>query len=396
MRRTLLLIALSIGLASCGADRYRFEVSAPDDRDMVNEMVEFSLDQVEGVDDFAQRVLYDSHHNEIPSQITYDGKLIFQVNIEAGERENFTLRKGYSSDYATIACGDFYPKKMDNVSWDVAWENDKIGFRTYSTYYSKTGKKLYGYDIFSKRGNEPVLKELYALQTDPKIIADIARYKKEDPEQSVELSRRRSYHLDHGKGMDYYTVGPTLGCGTAALIVDGVTHYPTYFSNYEFLDNGPLRVTFKLEYDAVVMGGESVVEERIITLDAGTHFNKVEVRYRGLTKPAKAIIGLVLHDAAREYEITPNSIAYVDPMTSSGWQIYNGVLFDESMTGVVDLFDEEEKKAHGGAYGHIQAETTYTPNITLTYYMGAGWNGWGVANPEVWFDIVKSENARLF
>ena len=35
--------------------------------------------------------------------------------------------------------------------------------------------------------------------------------KKTDPKAAAELSRERSYHIDHGYGMDCYAVGPTLG-----------------------------------------------------------------------------------------------------------------------------------------------------------------------------------------
>lgn len=361
------------------------EVNAPANRDMVEEVVEFSVENPQ------ERVVYDSQNNIIPSQITYDGKLIFQASVEAGESEKFFLRKGVREEYAPISCGKFYAEKLN----DIAWENDKIGFRTYSKEYIRLGSKLYGYDIFTKRGKEPVLPELYYLESNPETVRLKNLYKGKDKVAYDKLILKTSYHLDHGKGMDYYPVGPTLGCGTSALVIDGKTIYPTFYSKYEILDNGPLRFTVRVEYDPVLMAVEQVIEERTISLDAGTHFNKIEVRYRGVTKPTKAIIGLVLHDEAEFYEITDNSIAYADPMHSSGWQIFNSVIFDDGMVGVVDLFDEAERKSHGGAFGHLQAETTYIPNTTLTYYMGAGWNGWGVPTHDDWFEIVKSERIRL-
>ena len=43
----------------------------------------------------------------------------------------------------------------------------------------------------------------------------------------------------------------------------------------EILDNGPLRFTVKLEFTPLTVKGDStVVETRLITLDAGSHLNK--------------------------------------------------------------------------------------------------------------------------
>lgn len=359
-------------------------MNAPADRDMIKEVVEFTVANP------AECVVYDCQDNIVPSQVTYDGKLIFQATVDAGMSKKFYRRKGVREDYQPIACGAFRPEKLD----DIAWENDKIGFRAYAKEYIKLGSKLYGYDIFSKRGAEPVLDEFYWLETNPTTIRLKELYK-DDPVAYDKLIREISYHLDHGKGMDYYPVGPTLGCGTAALVVDNKTIYPTYYSKFEILDNGPLRFTLRLIFDPVVIAGEQVIEERLISLDAGTHFNKIEVKYNGLTKPTKVIVGLVLHDEAEKYEITENSIAYIDPFHSSGWQIYNSVIFDNSMKGVLDLFDAAGREAHGGAFGHLQAESTYMPNSTLTYYMGAGWNGWEVATADDWFQLVARERVRL-
>ncbi|MFR9591731.1 MAG: DUF4861 family protein [Rikenellaceae bacterium] len=287
----------------------------------------------------------------------------------------------------TLVCGYMYPNRLD----DIAWESDKIGFRVYGKPNLEEGNRLYGYDIFTKRGRNPVLKELYRVQLSPENQAKLAELKKQDTEAAQLFADSISFHIDHGKGMDYYPVGPTLGCGTAALVVNEKTIYPTYYSKYEILENGPKRFKLLLEFDPVIIDSERVVEQRVITLDAGSHFNKIEVQYKGVTKPHKVIVGIVLHDKAEKYQITKNTIAYAEPMHQKGWQTYNAVIFDKKMRGVLDLFDEEERSMHGGAYGHIQAEGVYLPNTTLTYYMGAGWNGWGFNTADEWFDYVKKQ-----
>ncbi len=384
MRHTLLLL-ISLFAASCCCKNNIIEVTAPANSDLVNEVYEADIDSPADV------VVFDAQGIETPSQITHDGKLLILANVKAGTTERYTIKRGSPSEYQTIACGKLYPEKLD----DLSWENDKIGFRAYGKPNAEAGNRLYGYDLFTKRGATPVLEDIYAPEIDPFNAAEMVRLREIDVDMVAyeEFIRPLSYHLDHGKGMDYYAVGPTMGCGTASLVVDGKSIYPTYYAKHKILDNGPLRFTAQLEFDPVEIAGESVVEERVITLDAGTHFNKIEVRYHGLTKPTKVIVGLVLRDEAKHHQITKNSIAYIEPMHSVGWQTYNAVLFDDTMSPAIDLFDKEERAAHGGAYGHIQAEGTYEPESTLTYYMGAGWNGWEVFSKEDWFKIVT--NAKL-
>ncbi len=386
MIRSLFLVALSVVIASCGGDKQILEVKAPADRDMIEEVVEFTLDNPE------EYVVYDWDDNEVTSQVTHDGKLIFQASVEAGGSQKFYISKGERAEYAPIACGNIYPEKLH----DVAWENDKIGFRAYSKDYIRLGSTLYGYDIFTKRGKEPILPELYYLESNPETVRLKKLYKEtNDKEAYDKVVLKTSYHLDHGKGMDYYPVGPTLGCGTSALAVKGEVFYPKFYAKQEILDNGPLRFTVRLEYDPVMIAGDEVVEERVVSLDAGSHFNKIRVQYHGLTKPTPVMIGLVLHDEAEVHQITGNSVAYADPMHSSGWQIYNSVIFHAGMRGNILLFDDEERAQRAGAYGHIFAGSIYQPETTLTYYMGAGWNGWEVPTPEDWFEIVNREVKRL-
>src|SRR5690554_7461408 len=47
------------------------------------------------------------------------------------------------------------------------------------------------------------------------------------------------------------------------------------FINYEILDNGPLRITFRLTYEPYFAGNNEIVETRVISLDAYSYFNRV-------------------------------------------------------------------------------------------------------------------------
>ncbi len=381
MRNYYILSIVLISLLSCGTADYYVEVENHSSVDRVKEIIEIEIDQA------AEFAVFDSVGNELPSQVTYQGNLLFPVTVPANSESRYTLRRVERSAIDTVAIGRLYPERID----DLAWENDKIGFRVYSKLAGKDGSKLFGYDIFTKRGNAPVLDHLYAIENNPHDRALVLELRETNPTASKTLSDAISYHIDHGLGMDYYTVGPTMGCGTAALRDADKTIYPTYFNSYEILDKGGLRFSFKLTFDPVQVGDDSIIEERIITLDAGSHFNTVEVFYHSLNSEKDVIVGLVLHDEGKELQIKDQSIAYAEPIHLYGWQTYNAVIFPSSMTPELDLFDCQARTAHNGAYGHLQTWGVIKPNESLKYRMGAGWNRWGFASAQEWFDYVAEQ-----
>ena len=67
---------------------------------------------------------------------------------------------------------------------------------------------------------------MYAKETDKETRAKLKELKKTEPEKAAGLLKELSYHIDHGHGMDCYAVGPTLGAGVAALMVDDSIIYP--------------------------------------------------------------------------------------------------------------------------------------------------------------------------
>ncbi len=329
---------------------------------------------------------------EIPSQVTYDGKLLFQAAVAAGEQENFSLVKAARRmPFAAIASGNIYPNRLD----DIAWESDKIGYRVYSKRAGADGWTLYGYDVFTKIGSRPVLDDLYAAECDQRTRAYIKKLRDAGNELDAKILHAAiSYHIDHGQGMDYYPVGKTLGCGTAALARDGEIFYPEYFRDYEILDNGGLRFTFKLVFDPVKIGEDMIVEERIISLDAGQHFNLVKVNFKNLTSESDVVLGLVTHDDAQVSQVRDISIAYAEPEHKYGWQTYVAAVFPESMTPSVKFFSQEEGKDRS-ATGHVLSQGVLKPGETMEYYMGAGWNRWCFDTADDWFAHVREQEIVL-
>ena len=354
-----------------------------------NEMVEVSMETVTdrlGLADTAQIVVLNADGQQVPYQITYDGKVIFPAAIAAGGTVTYTIQTGTPEAFDVKACGRCYPERMD----DMAWENDLVAFRAYGPALQAKGERGFGYDLFTKYNTtEPILEAMYAKELDKETLAKIAELKKTDPKAAAELSRERSYHIDHGYGMDCYAVGPTLGAGVAALMVNDTIIYPWCYKNQEILDNGPLRFTVKLEFTPLTVKGDStVVETRLITLDAGSHLNKTVVSYSNLKETLPIVAGIVLHepDGAVVADAANGYITYVDPTTGPD----NGKIFmGAAVPAVVKdaktvLFSEKEKKERNNADGHVLAVSDYEPGSEYVYYWGFAWDKADIKTADAW------------
>lgn len=354
-----------------------------------NEMVEVSMETVTdrlGLADTAQIVVLNADGQQVPYQITYDGKVIFPAAIAAGSTATYTIQTGTPEAFDVKACGRCYPERMD----DMAWENDLVAFRAYGPALQAKGERGFGYDLFTKYNTtEPMLEAMYAKELDKETLAKIAELKKTDPKSAAELSRERSYHIDHGYGMDCYAVGPTLGAGVAALMVNDTIIYPWCYKNQEILDNGPLRFTVKLEFTPLTVKGDStVVETRLITLDAGSHLNKTAVSYSNLKETLPIVAGIVLHepDGAVVADAANGYITYVDPTTGPD----NGKIFmGAAVPAVVKdaktvLFSEKEKKERNNADGHVLAVSDYEPGSEYVYYWGFAWDKADIKTADAW------------
>ena len=354
-----------------------------------NEMVEVSMETVTdrlGLADTAQIVVLNADGQQVPYQITYDGKVIFPAAIAAGGTARYTIQTGTPEAFDVKACGRCYPERMD----DMAWENDLVAFRAYGPALQAKGERGFGYDLFTKYNTtEPILEAMYAKELDKETLAKIAELKKTDPKAAAELSRERSYHIDHGYGMDCYAVGPTLGAGVAALMVNDSIIYPWCYKNQEILDNGPLRFTVKLEFTPLTVKGDStVVETRLITLDAGSHLNKTAVSYSNLKETLPIVAGIVLHepDGAVVADAANGYITYVDPTTGPD----NGKIFmGAAVPAVVKdaktvLFSEKEKKERNNADGHVLAVSDYEPGSEYVYYWGFAWDKADIKTADAW------------
>lgn len=353
------------------------------------EMVEVPMAEVSAklnLADTAQVVVLDAENQQVPYQITYDEKLIFPATVAANAATTYTIQAGTPIDVELKACGRQYPERMD----DMAWENDLVAFRAYGPALQARGERGFGYDLFTKYNTtEPVLETFYQNELNKDVRARMAELQKTDPKAAAELGRSISYHIDHGYGMDCYAVGPTLGAGVAALMVGDTILYPWCYNTQEVLDNGPLRFTVKLEFTPLTVKGDtSVIETRVITLDAGSHLNRTAVSYTNLQETLPITTGIVLHepDGAVVADAANGYITYVDPTTGPGnGKILMGAAFPATVKEAKTvLFPAEEKKQRNNADGHVLAISDYEPGSEYVYYWGFAWDKADIKTPEAW------------
>ena len=195
------------------------------------------------------------------------------------------------------------------------------------------------------------------------------------------------YHINHGQGMDCYTVGPTLGGGANALLNDdGSLFMPKCYKTFKILDDGPLRFTVRLTYPEIEFYGQKLVETRTITLDAGTSFCRVAVSYEGLPSPAKIASGVVVHKQNPNAYVLSSSAGYVgyeDLGDSSPYNTKYRAELEKQMgriyVGTVypSALDEAKyaERPNGIATGHVLGIATTRPGSTYTYYFGTAWDG---------------------
>ena len=400
MKKIILLIVATWMCFSCvdGKRTMTVTVTNPLGFERSGEMVEVPMSDIAAklkLADTAQIIVLNADGQQVPYQVTYDEMIIFPAAVEANGTASYTIQPGTPDPYSVVACGKYYPERLD----DVAWENDLVAFRAYGPALQAKGERGFGYDVFTKYNTtEPVVEARYAQELNPETRAKIAELKKTDPKAAGQLAGSISYHIDHGNGMDCYTVGPTLGGGTAALMVGDTIIYPYCYREQEILDNGPLRFTVKLEYNPLVVRGDSnVIETRIISLDAGSYLNKTVVTYTNLKEMIPVVTGIVLHepDGAVVADAASGYITYVDPTgdpKAGNGKMFMGAAFPVQVKEAkAVLFSEKEKKElRGGADGHVLAVSEYEPGSEYTYYWGSAWDKAAIKTPAAWNEYMAN------
>jgi pectinesterase len=282
----------------------------------------------------------------LPVQVT--GKeVLFQCDIAARDKMRFavTMSAHREQPQASLVSGMFFPPRED-----YAWENDRIAFRMYGPALAAEVNN--GIDVWSKRVRYPI----------------VAKWYKES--ESGQMGKD-SYHMDRGEGADYFSVGRSLGAGALGLWKEGRVLQPGVFASWKTITNGPIRVSFALTYKWL-FEGDSLTEEKTISLDAGENLNRIEVRFSGphAGKPLPIVCGLVKR---ANTVVTHNQEKLLlslwgpttdDPLAGSlGTAI---VVPSPNRMDFAEIIDQ-----------HLMVGET-SIGSTFVYYAGAGWTGNGV------------------
>ncbi|MDE5998639.1 MAG: DUF4861 domain-containing protein [Bacteroidaceae bacterium] len=377
MRKMVLLwLAGLAAMASQAAESVKITVSNPMAGARM-EIVEVDASTIKKKLGEGSMVVTDADGGEVPSQLTYDGKLIFQAGVGSKGKSVYYVQQGTPQKYEVRAKGRLFTERQD----EFGWENDRVAYRVYGH-----GGAV-GYDLFNKSTSELMLDYWYASEQNQEMRSVSKQlHDRGYHDLADQVYNAFCYHIDHGKGMDCYTVGPTLGGGANALInEDGTLFMPQCYKTFEILDQGPLRFTVRFTYPEQNFKGDKVVETRIISLDAGSHFNRVTVSYQGLTQPATMAAGIVVHKNNPSTYVIASENGYIgyedlgdasvynakyrDELAKQMGKIYIGLLFPKKSVSM-----SYQQRDNGIAAGHILATTLYTPNTSYTYYFGSGWD----------------------
>lgn len=332
-------------------------VTNPIDSDRSGETVEVSWSEVQtALPEAAAGKLFvlNQAGDTLPCQVVTAGmgqpqSLIFQVSLSANATESFRICSSDDSvRFAPQVFGRFVPERMD----DFAWENNLIGYRMYGPALQATGEISNGIDVWQKRTSKLVVDQWY---------------------------KNGDYHVDHGEGLDCYKVGRTLGAGAMAPYLNDTIWLGNNYVTYKVLDNGPIRVSFELTYAPYLAGSDSVVEKRIISLDANTRFNRVTEIY---DRSMPVVAGIVLREGGERIE-TEHYVAYWEPECGADGNTGIGMIFPEKMVSSLENC------------GHLLAEASVEANQPFTYYTGAGWSKAGTEDADAWFDEVDEAYVKL-
>lgn len=365
MRFLFLILALSFKLSYAQQPPLVITVQNQSDLLRENEIVEISWSKILArcpkIDTANFKVLNAATDAEIPYQLEMQGhpvrQLLLQVSLAPKEVLKLNIVAGKPKPITPKTYGRYVPERKD----DFAWENDKVAFRLYGKALEGTPDDAQGLDIWAKRTEKLIVNKWY---------------------------KSGDYHTDHGDGLDYYAVGMTLGAGDIAPFADGKIVYPKHYRQYQVLDNGPLRSSFMLDFDAVNVAGKMVRLRKKYTLDAGSRLNKVEVTLlENEDQKQEMVVGLVTvkQPGGKKYMNAKEGISYYWQKTDPK----NGTI------GVAALVARSFEKVFESE-GQILNKLTLASQKPIVYYNGGVWDKQGeIKTEQEWLNYLRDFKQKL-
>ena len=370
MKKIFLAIFAAVLLVSCSTAKVEVTITNNLGIDRENEIVEISkntiwsklnltsADRIIVLDRASEQVAYQVAFN--PENDT-DSLLIFPATVQANASSVYTIKKGKPENSQSKVAGRLVPERKD----DFNWENDRVAFRMYGPALQATGEISSGIDLWAKRTDKLVADKWYA----------------------DELAGRKTYHTDGGEGLDFYKVGPTLGAGAAAPYLNNQLWLSRNFTAHEILDNGPLRITFRLTYEAFPVDTLTRVgSTRVITLDAGSQLNKIRQMYEFKSESMPAAAGIVMRNVPGEQVFMDKKMdyaAHAEPADSLNGTLYQAIAAPAAFTGIVTK------------QNHLLGLQTVRPSNPFIYYAGGGWSKFGFETFGDWTKYVNEFTEKL-
>jgi len=307
------------------------------------------------------KIVNKKNGKEYPYQLESLGEnepqnILIQVNIPANEEIQLVIKARRADSIASKTFGRYVPERFD----DFAWENDVVAFRMYGKALEGREDDAQGMDIWAKRTNNLIIDKWY---------------KSED------------YHEDHGEGLDYYSVGQTLGAGDIAPYSNGVLHYSKHYRTYQVLDNGPLRTTFRLNFEPWKVGEANVKMSKTVSIDAGSQLNKIELDF-DIEGKEELTIAAGIAKRKDEGEVLDKHkdgiFGYWEPQYEENGIIGVGLVFDKPVDSVI---------VDDGQFLSLFQVESETP---VVYHSGGAWNKAGrIQSASAWLMYLEQYKEGL-
>lgn len=307
------------------------------------------------------KIVNQESKEEYPYQIEMLGQdtpqnILIQVFVPALSEVKLVVEAGQASAISSKTYARYVPERLD----DFAWENNVVAFRMYGEALEGRNNDAQGMDIWVKRTNDLVIDRWY---------------KSDD------------YHKDYGEGLDYYSVGQTLGAGDIAGYSNGTIYYSKHYRTYDILDNGPLRSTFILNFEPWEVDGTKVNVSKTISIDAGTQLNRIVLDF-DIDNAEEVIIAAGI---ARRKE--PGQVIDKHQEGIFGyWEPEHG---DDGITGIGMIFNQPIDSVD---YTDTQYLSLFQAKagVPTEYYVGGAWNKAGrITNVNEWLVYLEQQKRAL-
>ena len=368
--------ALALGIAStCVLNAQQLVVTAPDKTARTQEILQLPLAEVrKHVPDIEHKIAADaSTHKQLTTQIYSSPEgpahdlLLIAVQVPADGKLVIGFVDKGSSPQEPQVFGRDAPERKD----DFAWENKYVAYRVYGPALEATGEITSGIDVWSKRVPNFVIDSFY----------------KHDAEGQRTHNPALSYHKDDGVGLDSYLVGPSRGCGGTAVLSNNKLWVSKNYTHLKQISDGPVRFEFELTYAPWNADGVEVTETKRITLDAGTHLNKIASTFTFNGAPSiEAVGGVAIHAGA-------NFETLEDGHVLSVWDTPQDPTADRIAIGLIEAPGQQAKAIEVDHQG-VLAFPVHSGQ-TFTYYAGSGWSKADMPTQQAWDTYLKEKLFEL-